>query len=58
LIDRAFEMAFGRQADMGEVKIITDFLSQGQATESPVSETAVSDFLHSLITSKEFIFIP
>ena len=58
LIDRAFEMAFGREAESFETKIITDFLSQGQATESPVSEAAVSDFLHSLITSKEFIFIP
>lgn len=59
-VDQMVRLAFARLPSEGEKKIALDFLTESASTKDggsiPVSTWA--DFAHSLINTKEFIFLP
>jgi hypothetical protein len=59
-VDQMYRLAFARVPSEGEKKVALDFLTESAGTKDggsiPVSSWA--DFAHSLINTKEFIFLP
>jgi hypothetical protein len=55
-----YKLAFARLPSEGEKKIALDFLTESASTEDGGSIPVVTwaDFAHSLINTKEFIFLP
>ncbi len=59
-VDQMVRMAFARLATEQEKKVALDFLLGSQVASEPtvVSVSSWADFAHSLINTKEFIFLP
>jgi hypothetical protein len=59
-VDQMYKLAFARLPSEGEKKIALDFLTESASTEDGGSIPVVTwaDFAHSLINTKEFIFLP
>jgi hypothetical protein len=59
-VDQMYRLAFARLPSEGEKKVALDFLTESAGTKdgSSIPVSTWADFAHSLINTKEFIFLP